>query len=104
VDLTPDQARSAEELLDYSTANGIAFIPWYPLATGTLAAHGGPLAEIAQRTGHTPSQLALAWLLKRSPVTLPIPGTSTVAHLEDNIAAATVELSDEGFEALAAAV
>jgi aryl-alcohol dehydrogenase-like predicted oxidoreductase len=96
--------RSAEELLDYSTANGIAFIPWYPLATGTLAAHGGPLAEIAQRTGHTPSQLGLAWLLKRSPVTLPIPGTSTVAHLEDNIAAATVELSDEDFEALAAAV
>ncbi|MEU9446051.1 aldo/keto reductase [Streptomyces sp. NPDC048304] len=96
--------RSAEELLDYSTANGIGFIPWYPLATGALAAHGGPLAEIAQRTGHTPSRLALAWLLKRSPVMLPIPGTSTVAHLEDNIAAATIELSDQDFEALAAAV
>ncbi|UXY20373.1 aldo/keto reductase [Streptomyces cynarae] len=96
--------RSAEELLDYSTANGIGFIPWYPLATGALAAHGGPLAEIAQRTGHTPSRLALAWLLKRSPVMLPIPGTSTVAHLEDNIAAATVQLSDQDFEALAAAV
>ncbi|MEU2930915.1 aldo/keto reductase [Streptomyces sp. NPDC007251] len=96
--------RSAEELLDYSTANGIGFIPWYPLATGALAAHGGPLAEIAQRTGHTPGRLALAWLLKRSPVMLPIPGTSTVAHLEDNTAAATVELSDQDFEALAAAV
>jgi aryl-alcohol dehydrogenase-like predicted oxidoreductase len=96
--------RSAEELLDYSTANGIGFIPWYPLATGALAQSGGPLAEIAQRTGHTPGQLALAWLLKRSPVTLPIPGTSTVAHLEDNVAAAAVELSDEDFETIAAVV
>ncbi|MBA2949664.1 aldo/keto reductase [Streptomyces himalayensis] len=96
--------RSAEELLDYSTANGIGFIPWYPLATGALAAHGGPLAEIAERTGHTPGQLALAWLLKRSPVMLPIPGTSSIAHLEDNITAASVQLSDEDFEALAAAV
>jgi aryl-alcohol dehydrogenase-like predicted oxidoreductase len=95
--------RSAEELLDHSTANGIGFIPWYPLATGALAARGGPLAKIAERTGHTPSRLALAWLLKRSPVMLPIPGTSSVAHLEDNIAAATVQLSDEDFEALAAA-
>ncbi|MBA4867294.1 aldo/keto reductase [Streptomyces sp. PSKA54] len=96
--------RSAEELLDYSTANGIGFIPWYPLATGALAAHGGPLAEIAERTGRTPGRLALAWLLKRSPVVLPIPGTSSVAHLEDNITAAAVQLSDEDFEALAAAV
>lgn len=85
-------------------ANGIGFIPWYPLATGALAQSGGPLAEIAQRTGHTPGQLALAWLLKRSPVTLPIPGTSTVAHLEDNVAAAAVELSDEDFETIAAVV
>ncbi|MEV6182902.1 aldo/keto reductase [Streptomyces sp. NPDC052015] len=94
--------RSAEELLDHSTANGIGFIPWYPLATGALAARGGPLTKIAERTGHTPSRLALAWLLKRSPVMLPIPGTSSVAHLEDNVAAATVQLSDEDFEALAA--
>ncbi|MEV5384407.1 aldo/keto reductase [Streptomyces sp. NPDC052721] len=95
--------RSAEELLDHATANGIGFIPWYPLATGALAVRGGPLAKIAERTGHTPGRLALAWLLKRSPVMLPIPGTSSVAHLEDNIAAATVQLSDEDFEALAAA-
>lgn len=96
--------RSAEELLDFSTENGIGFIPWFPLATGALAKEGGPLAAIAERTGATASQLALAWLLKRSAVMLPIPGTSSVAHLEDNIAAAAVELSDEDFEALAAAV
>lgn len=96
--------RKSEELLDWSTANGVGFIPWFPLATGKLSQPGGPLAEIAARTGATASQLALAWLLKRSPVLLPIPGTSSVEHLEDNIAGASVALSDEDFEAIAAAV
>ncbi|MEU4404498.1 aldo/keto reductase [Streptosporangium sp. NPDC023963] len=92
--------RDAEPLLEYSEANNIAFIPWFPLATGELAAEGGPLAAAAKEHGATPSQLALAWLLRRSPVMLPIPGTSTVAHLEDNVAAATVQLTDTEFDAL----
>lgn len=96
--------RQSEELLDYSAANGIGFIPWFPLATGELAKPGGPLASLADNRGVTPSQLALAWLLHRSPVMLPIPGTSTVAHVEDNIAAAGISLSDDEFAALEAAV
>lgn len=94
--------RKSEELLDYSTEHQIAFIPWFPLATGALARPGGPLQEIAARLDATPSQLALAWLLRRSPVILPIPGTSTVAHLQDNVAAAEIVLSDEDFQALSA--
>jgi aryl-alcohol dehydrogenase-like predicted oxidoreductase len=96
--------RSAEKLLDYSAANGIGFIPWFPLATGELAKPGGPLASLADRHEASPSQLALAWLLHRSPVMLPIPGTSSVAHLEDNVAAAGITLSDGEFAALEAAV
>jgi pyridoxine 4-dehydrogenase len=96
-------ARDAEELLDYAEQRGIAFIPWFPLATGQLAEPGGPLAKISAEHGATPSQLALAWLLRRSPVLLPIPGTSSVGHLEDNIAAAGVELSDDDFKALSEA-
>jgi aryl-alcohol dehydrogenase-like predicted oxidoreductase len=96
--------RSAEELLDYSAKNGIGFIPWFPLATGELAKPGGPLAELAAERGATPSQLALAWLLHRSPVMLPIPGTASVEHLEDNVAAAEIQLSDSEFAALEAAV
>lgn len=96
-------ARAAESLLDFATNEGIGFIPWFPLAAGPLAAPGGPLHKIAEEHGATPSQLALAWLLKRSPVMLPIPGTSSVAHLEENVAAAEIELSDEEFEALSAA-
>jgi pyridoxine 4-dehydrogenase len=92
--------RDAEPLLDHAEANGIGFIPWFPLATGKLVADGGPLAEIAADTGAEPSQLALAWLLKRSPVMLPIPGTSSVAHLDQNLGAAELELSDEQFAAL----
>lgn len=95
--------RSAEDELEYCEAHGIAFIPWFPLATGRLAEPGGPLAALAEEHHATPSQLALAWLLRRSPVMLPIPGTSTVAHLEDNVAAAGIELDDAQFEALAAA-
>ncbi len=96
--------RSAEKLLDHSEAEGIAFIPWFPLATGELARPGGPLDALARRHGASASQLALAWLLRRSPVMLPIPGTSSVAHLEDNAAAAEISLTDEEFAELTAAV
>lgn len=93
-------ARDAEPLLDHCTANDIGFIPWFPLATGRLLEDGGPLAEIAKETGAEPAQLALAWLLRRSPVMLPIPGTSSVAHLEQNLGAAELELTDEQLAAL----
>ena len=96
--------RSAEQLLTWSEEHGVGFIPWFPLATGELAKPGSPLTAIAEAKGATPSQLALAWLLKRSPVMLPIPGTSSVAHLEDNMAAASIELTDEEYAALEAAV
>jgi len=86
--------RASEPLLDHVTKLGVAFIPWFPLATGKLANKGGPLGRLAEKHRATPSQLALAWLLKRSPVMLPIPGTSTVKHLEENIAAAELELND----------
>jgi pyridoxine 4-dehydrogenase len=96
-------SRAAEPLLDAATSRGIGFIPWFPLAAGPLAAPDGPLQRIAADHDATPSQLALAWLLKRSPVMLPIPGTSSVAHLEENVAAAEITLTDEEFESLAAA-
>lgn len=92
--------RQSEAVLDYCTAQGIAFIPWFPIATGTLAAPGGPIAGLADQSGHTPAQLALAWLLRRSPVVLPIPGTSSLDHLEENVLAATVDLTDAQYEAL----
>ncbi|MFD5625558.1 aldo/keto reductase [Streptomyces sp. NPDC127072] len=95
--------RSSEELLDWSAEQGIGFIPWFPLATGQLTGEGSPLTELAVQHDATPSQLALAWLLKRSPVMLPIPGTSSVAHLEDNLAGATLELTDDEFETLSKA-
>ncbi|MDF1705339.1 MAG: aldo/keto reductase [Aeromicrobium sp.] len=96
--------RDAQELLDHCTAENIAFIPWFPLATGQLAASDGPLTELAREHGTSPSQLALAWLLHRSPVVLPIPGTKSVEHLEDNVAAAALELSQDEVDALTAAV
>ncbi|MGW4913268.1 aldo/keto reductase [Streptomyces sp. NPDC004270] len=95
--------RSSEELLDWATEQGIGFIPWFPLATGQLTGEGSPLTELAKQHNASPSQLALAWLLKRSPVMLPIPGTSSVAHLEDNLAGAAIELTDDEFEALSKA-
>lgn len=95
--------RTAEPLLDHCEQQGIAFIPWFPLATGGLTKADGPLADVSQELDATPSQLALAWLLKRSPVMLPIPGTASVAHLEENMAAAAIELSDEQFELLSEA-
>jgi len=95
--------RDAEPLLDHCEEQEIGFIPWFPLATGGLATPGGPLAALSEEHGASPSQLALAWLLRRSPVILPIPGTSSVAHLEENVAGAEVALSDDQFEALSAA-
>jgi aryl-alcohol dehydrogenase-like predicted oxidoreductase len=95
--------RSAEPVLDTCEADGLGFIPWFPLAAGPLAAPGGPLQRIADDHHATPSQLALAWLLKHSPVMLPIPGTSKVAHLEENVAAAEIELSDAEFDTLSKA-
>ncbi|MEU2702184.1 aldo/keto reductase [Micromonospora aurantiaca (nom. illeg.)] len=95
--------RSAEDVLEHCERHDLAFIPWFPIATGNLARPGGPLDAISTSHGATPAQLALAWLLRRSPVMLPIPGTSSVAHLEENVAAAGVELTDDEFEALAKA-
>ncbi|MCW2749270.1 MAG: oxidoreductase, partial [Aeromicrobium sp.] len=93
-------ARGAEQLLEAATGQGIGFIPWFPLAAGPLAASDGPLQRIAAEHHASPSQLALAWLLKRSPVMLPIPGTSSIEHLEDNLQGATIELTDDEFEEL----
>ncbi len=95
--------RQSEPQLEYCEANGIAFIPWFPVASGGLARPGGVLDVISKETGHTAAQLALAWLLRRSPVILPIPGTGSVAHLEENCASVDVALSDEQYEALTAA-
>ncbi|MGW3827212.1 aldo/keto reductase [Streptomyces sp. NPDC005071] len=87
--------RTSEAVLEHCEREGIAFIPWFPLATGELAEPGGVLAAAAARHQATPAQLALAWLLHRSPVILPIPGTSKVAHLEANVAAAVISLTDD---------
>jgi pyridoxine 4-dehydrogenase len=92
--------RSSETVLDVCEQEALGFIPWFPIATGKLAQPGGPLDALAAETGATPAQLALAWLLRRSPVILPIPGTSSVAHLEENLGAAAVELSDEQYARL----
>ncbi len=92
--------RQSEAVLDYCEAENIAFIPWFPVAAGDLAKPGGILDEIAASHHATHAQLALAWLLKRSPVMLPIPGTGSVAHLEENCAAADVVLTDDEYEAL----
>jgi aryl-alcohol dehydrogenase-like predicted oxidoreductase len=92
--------RGSEDVLDYCEANGIGFIPWFPLAAGDLAKPGSILDGIAKAHDATPGQIALAWVLKRSPVMLPIPGTSKVAHLEENVAAVNITLSDQEFAAL----
>jgi aryl-alcohol dehydrogenase-like predicted oxidoreductase len=86
--------RQSEALLDHCTREGIGFIPWFPVASGKVAAADGPLAALAARTRRTPAQLSLAWLLHRSPVVLPIPGTKSLDHLEENCAAGAVELDD----------
>jgi aryl-alcohol dehydrogenase-like predicted oxidoreductase len=86
--------RGSQEVVDYCTREGIGFIPWFPLATGELAKDGGPLARAAKRLGAQPAQVAIAWLLRKSAVMLPIPGTSTVRHLRENTAGALLELDD----------
>jgi aryl-alcohol dehydrogenase-like predicted oxidoreductase len=95
--------RRAEPVLDYCEREGIGFIPWFPMATGGLAQHDGPLQRIGEKHDVTPAQLALAWLLQRSPVLLPIPGTSSLAHLEENVGAALIELTPEQVQQLDAA-
>jgi pyridoxine 4-dehydrogenase len=87
--------RKSQDVLDYATAEGIAFIPWFPIATGDLAAPDSPVADIARELDATPSQVALAWLLQKSPVVLPIPGTKSVEHLTENLGAGRLTLSDE---------
>lgn len=94
---------SSEDVLDYCTANGIGFIPWAPIARGVLAAPGAPVAAAAERLGATPGQVALAWLLRRSPAMLPIPGTGSIAHLEENLGAAAVRLDDDTYAEITAA-
>jgi aryl-alcohol dehydrogenase-like predicted oxidoreductase len=95
--------RESEDVLDFCEQHRIGFIPWFPLAAGSLAKPGSLLDEIARKLNATPSQVALAWVLKRSSVTLPIPGTSKVKHLEQNVKAASLDLSDEDFRTLDAA-
>ncbi len=90
----------SEEMVDICAHQGIGFIPWFPLATGELARSGGLLDQIAKRHNAKPSQIALAWLLQRSSTMLPIPGTSSVKHLEENVMGATIKLSKEEFDAL----
>ena len=92
--------RESDDVVDYCAANGIGFIPYYPLGDGELARPGGPLDKLAKAKGATVGQVALAWLLKRSPAMLPIPGTSKVAHLEENAKAADLTLTDEEFASL----
>lgn len=87
--------RQSQDVLEYATAEGIGFIPWFPIATGDLAAPHSPVADIARELDATPSQVALAWLLQKSPVVLPIPGTKSVDHLTENLGAARLTLSDE---------
>jgi pyridoxine 4-dehydrogenase len=87
--------RQSQDVLDVCTAEGIAFIPWFPIATGDLAAPDSPVADIARELGATPAQVALAWLLEKSPVVLPIPGTKSVDHLTENMGAAGLRLSAE---------
>ena len=93
-------SRRSEDVLEYCAREGIAFIPWYPLGAGRLARQGTVLDRVATSLGATPAQVALAWVLERSPVMLPIPGTSRVQHLEENVAAANRALSDEDFREL----
>ena len=94
--------RTSQDVLDYATRENIAFIPWFPIATGDLAAPESPVADIARELGASPSQVALAWLLHISPVVLPIPGTKSVDHLRENLGAASLDLSDEDLARLTA--
>ena len=95
--------RGADDVLDHCEDHGIGFIPWFPLGSGKLARSGGPLDQVAQASGATIAQVSLAWLLRRSPVMVPIPGTSSVSHLEENCAAAQLVLTDDQFRELSEA-
>jgi aryl-alcohol dehydrogenase-like predicted oxidoreductase len=95
--------RASESVLEYAQSQGLAFIPFVPIAHGSLGKEG-PLSLVASRLGATPSQVALAWLLRRSPVMVPIPGTSQIAHLEENVAASSIQLTDEDFATLGGSV
>jgi aryl-alcohol dehydrogenase-like predicted oxidoreductase len=92
--------RTHDAVLDVCARDGLAFLPWYPLAAGALLRHGGTLARVAQRHQASPAQIALAWLLRRAPIMLPIPGTSSMAHLEENLGAKRLHLADAEFAAL----
>jgi pyridoxine 4-dehydrogenase len=92
--------RNSEDVLEHCTRENLGFVPWFPLATGELAKHEGPLTRAAKRLNAQPAQIALAWLLRKSPVMLPIPGTSKVKHLEENTAAALIELDDSTMQDL----
>ncbi|HEX4209970.1 MAG TPA: aldo/keto reductase [Candidatus Binataceae bacterium] len=93
--------RSSDRLIDICAEASMGFIPWYPLAAGRLASPSSLLARIAQSHGTTPSQISLAWLLQRSPAMLPIPGTSSIAHLEENLAAALIRLTSDELRTIA---
>jgi pyridoxine 4-dehydrogenase len=92
--------RGSEDVLNYCEQHNVAFIPWFPLAAGRRAGPDSPIGRVAKQLTATPSQVALAWLLKRSQLMLPIPGTSKVQHLEENIAAAGMKIDDSEFKAL----
>jgi aryl-alcohol dehydrogenase-like predicted oxidoreductase len=94
--------RQYERVLDYCGREGIAFLPWFPLATGALARAGSPLTRVAEQLGATAAQVALAWLLRRSPVMLPIAGTASVQHLEENVGAALLELEERQYQQITA--
>jgi aryl-alcohol dehydrogenase-like predicted oxidoreductase len=96
-------SRASEAVLNFCSDEGLGFIPWFPIATGALAS-GGQLSSLATKLGVRPAQLALAWLLRRSPVMLPIPGTASLAHLEENVGAASIRLTDAQFEMLTRSV
>jgi aryl-alcohol dehydrogenase-like predicted oxidoreductase len=92
--------RRHDDVVAYCETNRLGFIPWFPVAAGKLTGTGGPLEQVAKRYSATAAQLALAWLLHRSPVILPIPGTSSVAHLEENVSAATIRLDEDAWKSL----
>jgi pyridoxine 4-dehydrogenase len=93
--------RASDDVLRHCEQEAIGFLPWYPLDVGRLAEGGGPLRRVARAKGATAAQVALAWLLHRSPVTLPIPGTASLEHLEENVAAARLSLAGDDLAALA---
>jgi aryl-alcohol dehydrogenase-like predicted oxidoreductase len=96
--------RSSEQIVDWCTEQQIAFLPFLPLGKGRLTHADGPLADLAKRYQATPAQLALAWLLARSPVILPIPGTASLSHVEENVAASRLRLTEEDFSLISTSI